>query len=87
MKEVRYTDTRVDEQARELSVKSCPVSMVLESTTGKSFLLNLIDCPGHVNFVDESIAAMRWETVLSPCGGALRFGLTMMMMMTTLRAL
>ncbi len=68
-KEVRYTDTRVDEQARGLSVKSCPVSMVLESTTGKSFLLNLIDCPGHVNFVDESIAAMRWVTPRT-CGGA-----------------
>lgn len=59
-KEVRYTDTRVDEQQRALSVKSCPVSMVLESTAGKSYLLNLIDCPGHVNFVDESVAAMRW---------------------------
>ncbi|CAM9399052.1 unnamed protein product [Ectocarpus sp. 4 AP-2014] len=58
-KEVRYTDTRVDEQQRGLSVKSCPVSMVLESTAGKSYLLNLIDCPGHVNFVDESVAAMR----------------------------
>lgn len=58
-KEVRYTDTRVDEQQRGLSVKSCPVSMVLESTSGKSYLLNLIDCPGHVNFVDESVAAMR----------------------------
>ena len=59
-KEVRYTDTRVDEQQRGLSVKSCPVSMVLESTAGKSYLLNLIDCPGHVNFLDESVAAMRY---------------------------
>ena len=30
-----------------------PMSLVMESTSGKSFLLNLIDTPGHVNFNDE----------------------------------
>jgi len=58
-KEVRYTDTRTDEQHRQLSVKSCPISLVLPSTTGKSFLLNVMDCPGHPCFSDEASAGMR----------------------------
>lgn len=57
--ERRYTDTRQDEQQRELSIKSTPVSLVLENTKGKSFLLNVMDCPGHVNFMDESTAAFQ----------------------------
>jgi hypothetical protein len=29
------------------------MSLLLEGGTGKSFLINAIDCPGHVNFNDE----------------------------------
>eukprot|EP00878_Enallax_costatus_P008789 GHUV01009187.1.p1 GENE.GHUV01009187.1~~GHUV01009187.1.p1 ORF type:complete len:741 (+),score=244.40 GHUV01009187.1:354-2576(+) len=57
--QLRFTDTRVDEQARGISIKAMPMSLVLEGGTGKSFLVNLIDCPGHVNFNDEVTAAMR----------------------------
>jgi len=64
-KEVRYTDTRKDEQERALSIKSTPVSLVLEDTRGKSFLLNLLDTPGMANFSDEVSAALR------ACDGAL----------------
>eukprot|EP00937_MAST-01D_sp_MAST-1D-sp2_P007366 g7366.t1 len=57
--ERRYTDARHDEQQRELSVKVSPVSLVLQSTAGKSHLLNLVDCPGHPTFVDEAVAGLR----------------------------
>jgi len=58
-KDVRYSDTRIDEQARELSIKSTLVSLVAESVSSKSYLCHFLDCPGHVNFLDEMEAALR----------------------------
>mmetsp|Transcript_22656 Transcript_22656/g.57692 ORF Transcript_22656/g.57692 Transcript_22656/m.57692 type:complete len:994 (-) Transcript_22656:539-3520(-) len=58
-RQLKFTDTRLDEQARGMSIKCMPMSLVLEGGSGKSYLLNLIDCPGHVNFNDEVTAAMR----------------------------
>lgn len=58
-KPLRFTDTRLDEQARGISIKAMPMSLLLEGGTGKNFLINAIDCPGHVNFNDEVTAAMR----------------------------
>jgi len=49
----RYTDTRLDERERGISVKSVPLSYMLEDSNGKSFLVNLIDTPGHPDFQDE----------------------------------
>lgn len=49
-KDRRYTDARKDEQERCLSIKATPASMVLQGSSGKSFLVNAIDTPGHVNF-------------------------------------
>jgi len=57
--EMRYTDTRKDEQERCVSVKSTPVTLVLEDFHEKSHALNFMDCPGHVNFSDETTAALR----------------------------
>ncbi|KAL9228778.1 hypothetical protein vseg_004322 [Gypsophila vaccaria] len=58
-KHMRYTDTRVDEQERRISIKAMPMSLVLEDSNSKSFLVNIMDAPGHVNFSDEMSAALR----------------------------
>lgn len=58
-KAIRYTDTLYSEQERQLSIKNTPMTLVLPDSREKSYLVNLMDCPGHVNFSDESTAAFR----------------------------
>mmetsp|Transcript_35049 Transcript_35049/g.105666 ORF Transcript_35049/g.105666 Transcript_35049/m.105666 type:complete len:979 (+) Transcript_35049:54-2990(+) len=58
-KSVRYTDMLHTEQERAMSIKSTPMTLLMQDTRDKSFVVNVMDTPGHVNFCDEATAAFR----------------------------
>lgn len=57
--QLRYTDVHILERERGISIKAAPMSLIMQGTRGKSHLLNILDTPGHVNFVDEIAASLR----------------------------
>jgi len=59
LKPLKFTDTRVDEQARGISLKSIPMTLIAKNSKGKSYALSLFDTPGHLNFSDEMDSALR----------------------------
>nr|XP_046910123.1 116 kDa U5 small nuclear ribonucleoprotein component-like [Dermatophagoides farinae] len=58
-KPFRYTDILYTEQERGVSIKSTPITVVMQDLKSKSYLMNFFDTPGHVNFSDEVTAAIR----------------------------
>jgi U5 small nuclear ribonucleoprotein component len=56
---LRWCDSRLDEQARGVSLKATAVSLVLPCSRGKSRLFHLLDTPGHPAFAREVTQALR----------------------------
>jgi U5 small nuclear ribonucleoprotein component len=46
----RYTDVYDLERDRGISIKSMPMSIVLQDLNSKSFLVNLMDTPGNYSY-------------------------------------
>lgn len=58
-KPLKFMDNHVLEIKRKMSIKSSPITLLLQDLNDKSYIFNFIDTPGHVNFKDETILALQ----------------------------
>ena len=49
----KYTDNRIDEINRKISLKCAPFQILLPDSRDKSYVFNFVDTPGHPDFSDE----------------------------------
>ena len=57
--DLRYTDALFLERERGISIKSSAMTFLLPGTKHKNYVFNVLDTPGHINFVDEVVASCR----------------------------
>lgn len=62
MAERRYTDSRVDEQKRGLSIKAAPMTLLLQSSSEKRVLVRRMDAPSEERGVSSELAALSGTT-------------------------
>lgn len=55
----KLADTLHTERQRDMSLVSTPLTCLLPDTRGKSFCFTMLDCPGNIQFHEESAAALR----------------------------
>ena len=53
------TDLFKAERERQMSLVSTPITAAVRDSRGKTYAVTLLDCPGHPNFHDESVATLR----------------------------
>ncbi|EGV62113.1 P-loop containing nucleoside triphosphate hydrolase protein [Yamadazyma tenuis ATCC 10573] len=56
--QLKFTDNHILEIKRGMSIKAAPITLLLPDTNGKSYIFNILDSPGHMNFMDETIASL-----------------------------
>ncbi|KAG5421548.1 SNU114 [Candida metapsilosis] len=55
---LRYLDNHKLEIEREASIKTSPITLMLPDSRSRSFVLSLLDTPGHADFGDEAVAGL-----------------------------